>query len=119
MKINYAIIFVSDMARSLHFYKEVLGLPLKFKSSHWSEFVTDGASLALHLADNPNPDSTADEHAGHCRPGFQVADLAAFHKKMLDKNVPCIQVPDDVFGSRLAQYSDPDGLVFSVGEEKK
>jgi lactoylglutathione lyase len=116
MKINYAIVFVSDMAKSVHFYKEILGLPLKFETSHWSEFATDGAALALHLADDPNPDNTTDEHAGHCRPGLQVTDLAAFHQKMLDNKVPCIQPPKDVFGSKIAQYTDPDGLVFSVAE---
>ena len=32
MRLNYAIIFVSDMKRSVAFYRDILGLPLKFES---------------------------------------------------------------------------------------
>jgi len=32
MRVNYAILFVSDMKRSVLFYRDVLGLPLKFES---------------------------------------------------------------------------------------
>jgi hypothetical protein len=38
---------------------------------------------------------------------------------MVERNVPCIQEPKPVFGTRVAQYSDPDGLVISVGEERR
>ena len=34
MRLNYSIVFVGDMARSVHFYGDVLGLPLKFETSH-------------------------------------------------------------------------------------
>ena len=30
-----------------------------------------------------------------------------------------MQPPTDVFGSRVAQYLDPDGLAISVGEERR
>ena len=48
MRVSYAIVFVSDMKRSVAFYRDVIGLPLKFDSPEWSEFATDGATLALH-----------------------------------------------------------------------
>lgn len=51
MRLNYAIVFVSDMARSVAFYRDVIGLPLKFDSPEWSEFATEGATVALHKAD--------------------------------------------------------------------
>src|SRR5262245_38785724 len=50
MRINYAIIFVSDMKRSVAFYRDVLGIPLRFESPHWSEFANEGETLALHAA---------------------------------------------------------------------
>lgn len=121
MRVNYAIIFVSDMGRSVSFYRDVLGLPLKFESPGWTEFATEGATLALHKSDGPNPDNdkTQPEPAGRCRPGLQMPDLEEFHKQMIEKNVPCIQEPTVVFGARVAQYADPDGLVFSVGEKPR
>ena len=49
--------------------------------------------------------------------GFQVPSLEEFHKRMVENNVTCNQEPTEVFGAKIAQYRDPDGLVFSVGEE--
>jgi hypothetical protein len=38
---------------------------------------------------------------------------------MREKKIPCLQEPKEVFGVRIAQYRDPDGLVFSVAEERR
>jgi catechol 2,3-dioxygenase-like lactoylglutathione lyase family enzyme len=32
MRVNYAIVFVADMKRSVAFYRDVVGAPLKFES---------------------------------------------------------------------------------------
>lgn len=121
MRINYAIVFVSDMARSVAFYRDVLGLPLKFESPHWTEFATEGSTLALHPADGPNTD-TGDPTltpAGRCRTGFCVPDLDEFHQRLIQQNVPCVQEPQDVFGAKIAEYVDPDGMTISVSEESR
>jgi lactoylglutathione lyase len=116
MRINYAIIFVSDMDRSVAFYRDVVGMPLKFASSHWTEFATDGATWALHLSEAPPRKNDGPEAAGTARPGFSVADLDDFHFRMMEHKVPCPQLPKETFGSRIAMYRDPDGLIFSVSE---
>ena len=120
MRLTYAIVFVSDMKRSVSFYRDAVGLPLKFESPEWTEYATDGATLALHASGRSNNerDSPKEVPAGRCRPGFSVRDLDEFHKKMMERKVPCSQEPKDVFGAQIAQYADPDGLVFSVSEEK-
>ena len=121
MRVKYAIVFVSDMERSVAFYRDVFGLPLRFESPGWSEFATEGATLALHLAESPpaseNPGGL--ERAGTCRWGFGVPDLDAFHRRMIAQGVRCLQEPQTVFGARLAQYADPDGLTISVGEHRE
>src|SRR5262245_11390842 len=121
MRLNYAIVSVSDMKRSVGFYRDVLGLPLRFESPGWTEFATEGATLALHASDAPNRDAHEPGQfpAGHCRPGLGVADLDAFHARMIEKKVPCIQAPREAFGARIAQYADPDGIVISVAEERR
>jgi lactoylglutathione lyase len=118
--VNYAIVFVSDMQRSVAFYRDVCGLPLKFDSPQWSEFATEGATLALHASEAPAPaeEETGKEPPGRCRPGLGVPDLDVFHARMMEQHVPCTQQPKDLFGARLAQYLDPDGLAFSVSEER-
>ena len=119
MRVNYAVIFVSDMKRSIAFYRAELQLPLKFETSHWTEFATEGSTMALHLSELPNPDGDAvqDETGGRCRPGVAVPDLDAFHQRMIERGVPCLQAPKDVFGARIAQYVDPDGLVLAVSQD--
>ena len=57
--------------------------------------------------------------AGASRIGFNVADIDAFHEKMREHEVPCVEEPKAQFGTKLAQYAGPDGLVFSVGESGK
>ena len=108
------------MGRAVAFCRAVIRLRLEVEAPEWNEFATDGATLALHIShERAEEDTDADSGkmpAGQCRPGLQVPDLDEFHQKMLAHDVPCIQNPTDVFGSRVAQYRDPDGLAISVGE---
>ena len=120
MRVDYAIVFVGDMQRAVSFYRDVLGLPLRFESPDWTEFATDGATLALHASKGPKPDEGTPEEtpAGRCRPGLGVPDLDAFHERMVKSRVRCLQEPTEVFGARVAQYVDPDGLTISVAEAR-
>ena len=119
--VSYAIVFVSDMERSVAFYRDTIRLPLRFRSPAWTEFASGEATLALHRTEaSPSSDDDPDHlAAGRCRPGLRVPDLDAFHARMVERGVPCIQEPKEVFGARLAQYADPDGLAISVGEERR
>ena len=58
----------ADIARAAAFYRDVLGLPLKFQSPGWSEFVTGETILALHPASQKNL-------AGAVELGFNVSTL--------------------------------------------
>ncbi|MBI1749106.1 MAG: VOC family protein [Acidobacteria bacterium] len=120
-KIPYTMVFVSDMQRSIAFYRDVLGLPLKFESPGWTEFATEGTTLALHKASIPaaaGADSTVNP-AGSCRFGLHVPSLDALHEQLTAKGVRCIMPPTlQDFGARLSVYADPDGLPISFGESK-
>ena len=118
---SYAIVFVTDMDRAVAFYRDVLRLPLRFASPGWTEFATDGATLALHKSEASTAvrDDPKEVPGGRCRPGFSVPNLDEFHQRMVEKNVPCVQEPTEVFGARVAQYVDPDGLGISVGEDSR
>jgi lactoylglutathione lyase len=112
-KMDYAIVFVSDMNRSVAFYRDRMGLPLRFESPGWSEFATEGTTLALHKAGHTP--------AGRCQPGFAVENLSEFHQKAEAAGMKCIQPPKvQDFGGVLAVYADPDGLPISVwGAQEK
>jgi lactoylglutathione lyase len=118
LRITYVIVFVSDMSRSVSFYRDVIGLPLRFESPDWTEFATEGATFALHAGSAGPVGADGKKPAGSCRPGFSVPDLDEFHDRMVARNVTCREAPRPVFGARVAQYQDPDGLAFSVGESR-
>ncbi len=110
------------MKGSIDFYRDVLGLPLKFESPDWTEFATEATTLALHAAVAGSREPSALEHhpAGSCHPGFQVDDIEAFHQKMSAQGVRCIRPPkQEEFGGKLAVYADPDGLPISISETVK
>lgn len=108
MKFTYAIKFVADMDRAVAFYRDTLGLPLKFSSPHWSEFATGETTLALHPASEKNPPGTVEL-------GFGVPDLAKFHTDMTAKNVVFPMPPTrQDFGGELARFVDSEGGYISV-----
>ena len=77
---RYVIKFVADMDKAVKFYRDVLGLKVKFESAGWSEFVTGDTTLALHPASDKNP-------AGKVELGFTVTDVEAFYRDMSAKGV--------------------------------
>lgn len=115
------IVFVTDMKRAVAFYRDGLGLPLKLETPGWTECATGEATLALHASDKTETDEVDPQLAvaRRCRPGLCVPNLDEFHKRMVESNVPCVQAPAEVFGARVAQYVDPDGLAMSVSEERR
>jgi predicted enzyme related to lactoylglutathione lyase len=111
MKLNYVIEFVADMDRAVKFYRDVLGLALKFQSPGWSEFKTGETSLGLHPASEKNP-------AGSIELGFNVANLEKLHQEMSAKGVQFSMPPTKQdFGGMLAQFVDSEGRRCSVTEE--
>lgn len=119
MKLRYAIIYVSDMERSVSFYRDVIGLPLSFQSPKWTEFSTDGATLALHIADTSHPAEIRPDPSapGQCQPGIEVDSLDVLHSRFIEKGVTCVQLPTSSHGTRFARYLDPDSLGITVSEK--
>ena|SRR5690242_1989359 len=107
-KLTYVIEFVANMERAVKFYRDTLGLPLKFESPEWSEFSTGETTLALHPASDKNP-------AGKVELGFNVPDIRQFHTEMTEKGVQFPMSPTKQnFGGVLAQFVDSEGAHVSV-----
>lgn len=107
MRLTYVIKYVADMDRAIEFYKDQLGLTLRFRSPGWSEFETGETTLALHLASQENP-------AGTSQLGFGVPDLDRFYAEKKDNGVEFISAPSELFGSRIAKFKDSEGDECSV-----
>jgi predicted enzyme related to lactoylglutathione lyase len=111
VKPSYVIEFVADMDRAVKFYRDTLGLPLKFQSPEWSEFATGETTLGLHPASEKNA-------AGKIEMGFNVSDLTKFYDEMRARGVKFPMPPKKQdFGGVLAQFEDSEGAHVSVGAQ--
>jgi lactoylglutathione lyase len=120
-KVDYVMVRVSDMHRSVAFYRDTLGLRLKFESPGWSEFETGPSTLALHGSPPgavSEPATQAAPAAGTCALGFSVPDLNSTYAELRERGarfvVPPTEQPKE--GIRLAVCVDPDGLTISFAE---
>ena len=119
--LGHAIVFVSDMDRSVKFYRDVLGFSLRFDSPEWSEFDAGQTTLSLHITDRAPAEETPHTSSppGRCQIGLQVEDIDEFHEHLTRQGVSCLRSPMlEDFGTKLAKYADPDGLPFSVSERR-
>jgi lactoylglutathione lyase len=99
---THAIKFVEDMDRAVAFYRDALGLPLRFASPYWSEFDTGAVTLALHPASERNP-------AGSTQVGFTTADLAAVYAGREAAGLTFTAPPFDEHGTLLSRMLDCEG----------
>jgi lactoylglutathione lyase len=122
-KIDYVMITVSNMARSVAFYKDKLGIPMKFGSPEWTEFQTGTTVLALHGGGLPNeaPKDPNAHFAGTCSIGFNVDNVDLLYEQLQAKGVVFVMSPTarEGEGIKLAVAIDPDGLAISFGETAK
>ena len=114
-KLGYAIVFVTDMKRGVGFYKDVLGVPLKFDSPEWTEFDLHGVTLALHAADKMPKNLDQAPIVELC---FDTADvrttrdqLMAGGVKVSDLKMVCEMGPNV---GAAASFRDPDGNHLSI-----
>jgi lactoylglutathione lyase len=116
MLLSHVIVYVSDMQRSIHFYRDQLGFPVKRESPEWTELHTGRTTLALHLAAAVEPRTRT--AAGDAEIGIEVLDLDSFYEEKKAKSIP-FKTPPMMrdFGRKMAVITDPDGLSISVTEE--
>ncbi|HXY36675.1 MAG TPA: VOC family protein [Planctomycetaceae bacterium] len=119
-QVDYAMVIVSDMGRSVAFYRDTLGLKLKFESPGWSEFDTGATTLALHSGAPASQSGTAPRGpvAGTCSLGFSVTDLNSTYAELRKRGANFVMPPTERGdeGIRLAVCVDPDGLGISFAE---
>src|SRR5258708_16542286 len=87
-KPDYIIVFVSDMQRSTAFYRDTLGLPLKFTSPGWTEFSNGGTLISLH--------KHMGGEAGPAQPAAAPAPLVVF-SRVFPTRPPALKTSDVPF----------------------
>ena len=113
-KVGAVILLVSNMEKSVKFYKDTLGLPIKSKSKDWTEFFKNDTVLALHPARKKNGIKTGSAMLV----GFEVSDLESAVKELKTKGVKFFKkLTEEPFGKH-AIIKDPDGHLISIAEIK-
>jgi catechol 2,3-dioxygenase-like lactoylglutathione lyase family enzyme len=107
MRLTYAIKYVADMEAAIDFYRDKLGLELKFQSPFWSEFATGDTVLALHPA-------SEDNEPGSVELGLGVDDLAEFYARREQLGIEFTREPNEMHGIHIAAIRDADGAHVSV-----
>lgn len=115
-KIGAVILLVSNMQRSIKFYKYTLGLTLKSKSKDWTEFIQDGTVLALHPAKRLKVKSK--EPKMGMLVAFRVSDMDEVYEILKRKRVKFFKEPKEEDFGKHAIILDPDGYMISLVELK-
>ena len=90
---DYVMVMVSNMDQSVIFYKDKLGISLRFSTGFWTEFDMGNTTLALHGgAASKKGEEIGD--AGNCSFGFYVDNIDDVYKKLTAKRIEFIQKPD-------------------------
>ena len=120
----YVMVMVSDIKRSIRFYKELLGLKLRSESPEWTEFETGDATIALHgggvKREAAKGSTKTSDSAGTCSLGFVVGDLDGVLRDLKSKGVAFSMPPTERKGEgiKLAVCLDPDGLPISLSQHQ-
>jgi predicted enzyme related to lactoylglutathione lyase len=107
MKLNYVIKYVADMDTAVAFFRDRVGLELRFQSPGWTEFATGETTLALHAASDSHP-------AGSASIGFGVDDIDSFYSAAKSDGVEFTAEPTETFGRRIARFRDSEGAECGV-----
>jgi lactoylglutathione lyase len=119
--LDYTMVVVSDMDRSVAFYRDLLGIPLKFQSPDWTEFLTGTTTLALHGGGQKStqpPVGDPTKLAGSCSIGFNVDDVDKTYEELKAKGIPFVMPPTQREGEgiKLTVCIDPDGLPIAFAQ---
>jgi catechol 2,3-dioxygenase-like lactoylglutathione lyase family enzyme len=102
LRLAYAIKFVANMDRAVAFYRDTIGLTLKFQTPEWSEFNTGQTTLALHPA-------TAEHPAGGAIIGFRDEAFQIFYDEKTAAGVTFTVPPHEEHGVQLTEFLDSEG----------
>jgi lactoylglutathione lyase len=110
-RVGAIILLVSDMDKSIKFYRDVLELQIKNTSPEWVEFFSSGTVLALH----PSKNKVRTRNSG-VLVGFMVSNLESVANKLKEKNVEFFKEPKEESFGKHAIIVDPDGHLISIAE---
>lgn len=126
-RLGYVILFVRNLAASIHFYRDMLGVPFRFQNAGYAEFATRGVKLGLFERGRlpellgPGAGPSAPEPRRTDPTGeilFIVNDVDSEADRLRAAGVDVLSGPiDRPWGHRTLHIADPDGHVAELAQE--
>jgi len=119
IRLHRLTVHCADLKRSVAFYRDVLGFPLKFEFADRAEFHSGPVTLVLRPDDSSESGTMRKEpaRAGETRLEFEVLDLEKFCREKSEKGAEIISpLEGGDSQNRTAVLHDPDGLAIFVTE---
>jgi len=119
VKFDSIVLIVTDLERSIEFYRDKLGMSVRYKSKGFVAFNAGVIPFQLEaLSDATETFGAeavlADREAGHrVALTMRVEDVDATYRELKHKGVEFIKDPTDMpWGHRNADFVDPDGNIW-------
>ena len=114
-RVGNVILAVKDIDKSIQFYHEIIGLPIKNQRRSWVDLGTSGALLSLH------PASLTAQHIGSSIEngitiGFLVGDVQSAVNELREKGVTIHRDIVEKDAGKNAVVLDPDDYLISLFE---
>lgn len=114
-KLNELILYVTDMAAQVRFYRDVLELPViypadltDYSGEYWVELDAGGITLALHGGGTGNFGPEAPKFV------FRVADIASARSLLAQRGGLVSEIRSPAPGVQVVDCQDPEGNQFSL-----
>jgi catechol 2,3-dioxygenase-like lactoylglutathione lyase family enzyme len=109
-KVGTVMLAVADLPRAVAFYRDVLGVPVKYAVEEFA--FLDGGPVMIGLRRSPNLPQGENLRAEIV---FEVDDVEAAHRALTARGVEFRHAPRQATGDRyVADFRDPDGNAISI-----
>ena len=114
-RVGNVILAVKDIDKSVKFYNEIIGLPIKQQRRTWVDLGATGALVSLHPASLTAPHQGTSVDNGIML-GFLVGDLKSAIEELKSKGVKIFREPVERDAGLNAIVLDPDEYMISLFE---
>jgi len=118
-KIMAVWLAVTDLEKSIAFYRDTLGLPLKSTEEGFADFKIKGAEVALgtkEMIEKTTGQKIIIGGPRHLILGWDaVEDVDKLYKELKAKGVRFLtKLKTQPWGQRVAYFTDPDGHIWEI-----
>lgn len=120
LSMKYVILYVNDFDKTMKFYRDILGVPVKMEHGTYVEFDTGATTLSINTRESFKEITGLEAGEGTNRSqtfeiGFVVDDVAETIEQLRGQGVEVLLEPvTKPWGQTVAYIADPDGHYIEI-----